>query len=415
MFSSSRLLSSRFRFGLAVLLLLGIVLLPQEVQAQGRRDRDNSDNVRLNSPKVLAAFREVVAQPSHSTVRVRCQGKSVALGTIVATDGWIVSKFSELKGPVTCQLGEGRELPARIVGVKEEYDLVMLKVEARDLKPVQWGDSKSAVVGNFVATPGPGSEPIAVGVVGVAARKVTARDMPPVNSNSGYLGISLEPTDKGVKIAQILPKSAAAEAGFKVNDAIVSVAGKIVNDPDTLIATIQRYKVGAVVLVKVKRGEEEVELKPTLGKRPANDRSSFQNQLGNELSDRRGGFPSILQHDTVLKPRECGGPLVDLDGKAVGINIARAGRTETYAVPADAVVALLPDLKSGKLLPTEVRETLAQQEAAQVRLAAARAMLEKAEAELKAAEKKTKEAAEKRVKEARAALDKAEAEAKASK
>jgi serine protease Do len=44
---------------------------------------------------------------------------------------------------------------------------------------------------------------------------------------------------------------------------------------------------------------------------------------------------------------------VDLDGKVVGINIARAGRTETYAVPAEAVRQLLPELMSGKLAPRE--------------------------------------------------------------
>src|SRR5205823_9776883 len=97
---------------------------------------------------------------------------------------------------------------------------------------------------------------------------------------------------------------------------------------------------------------EEQELKATLGARPADlSRGDFQNRLGNELSDRRGGFPAILQHDTVLKPAECGGPLVDLDGKAVGINIARAGRVETYALPSENVLAVLDELKSGKLAP----------------------------------------------------------------
>ena len=71
--------------------------------------------------------------------------------------------------------------------------------------------------------------------------------------------------------------------------------------------------------------------------------------MGSELSDRRGGFPSILQHDTVIKPIDCGGPVVDLDGKTVGINISRSGRTETYAIPSEAVLALIDDLKSGKL------------------------------------------------------------------
>ena len=33
---------------------------------------------------------------------------------------------------------------------------------------------------------------------------------------------------------------------LKVNDAVLSVAGKLVSDPDTMIAAIQRYKVGEV-------------------------------------------------------------------------------------------------------------------------------------------------------------------------
>ena len=91
-------------------------------------------------------------------------------------------------------------------------------------------------------------------------------------------------------------------------------------------------------------------LKATLGKRPPT-LGELHNQLGGPLSEHRTGFPTVLQHDTALRPEDCGGPLVDLDGKAVGINIARAGRTESYAVPAEEVQRLLPDLKSGKLAP----------------------------------------------------------------
>src|SRR5205823_2932727 len=51
-------------------------------------------------------------------------------------------------------------------------------------------------------------------------------------------------------------------------------------------------------------------------------------------------------------PSQCGGPLVGLQGKALGLNIARAGRVVSYAVPSDVVVGLLSDLKSGKLAPS---------------------------------------------------------------
>jgi serine protease Do len=57
-----------------------------------------------------------------------------------------------------------------------------------------------------------------------------------------------------------------------------------------------------------------------------------------------------MQHDTVLQPNQCGGPLVNLDGKAVGINIARASRVASYALPASAIKPLLEELKSGQMV-----------------------------------------------------------------
>src|SRR5690606_17538087 len=70
------------------------------------------------------------------------------------------------------------------------------------------------------------------------------------------------------------------------------------------------------------------------------------------LSERRTGFPLALQHDTVLTPQECGGPLVDLDGRCVGINIARAGRVNSYALPASVVLPLVAEFKAGKYSPS---------------------------------------------------------------
>jgi len=45
--------------------------------------------------------------------------------------------------------------------------------------------------------------------------------------------------------------------------------------------------------------------------------------------------------------------VLDLDGNAVGINIARAGRVNSYALPTSVVLAVLEDLKSGQLAPKE--------------------------------------------------------------
>ena len=64
-------------------------------------------------------------------------------------------------------------------------------------------------------------------------------------------------------------------------------------------------------------------------------------RLGTEVSDQRSQYPTIFQHDQPLKPEECGGVIVDLHGDIVGVNIARVGRVETYAIPAGHVARLL--------------------------------------------------------------------------
>ncbi len=84
--------------------------------------------------------------------------------------------------------------------------------------------------------------------------------------------------------------------------------------------------------------------------------------MAGPLSRRRADFPAVLQHDSVLRPEDCGGVIVDLSGKAVGLNIARAGRIETLALPATILLPLLDDLKSGKLAPPRATAELGRKE-----------------------------------------------------
>ena len=65
------------------------------------------------------------------------------------------------------------------------------------------------------------------------------------------------------------------------------------------------------------------------GKRAA--RFKMMNRLGAIPSDRADQFPWVFQHDTPLFPEQCGGPILDIDGNVVGINIARGGRAALTA------------------------------------------------------------------------------------
>ena len=310
-----------------------------------------------NSREIIKIFREVVSRPSRSTVRVWNDGKEVALGTVVHKDGWIITKASELTGKLTTvKFADGVELFADVKGVHEPTDLAMLKIKAKDtLKPVKWADTKAATVGRWVASAGTGEDPVAIGVISVASRPYKQGDQPPkqLGTNSGFLGVNLDAGEGGAKIVGFFKGGPAEKAGVKLNDIVTHVNMKRILDTESLINVVGRHKPGDEIVLKIVRDKENLELKATLAKRPPQLLGNPQDRMGSVLSNRRGGFPVILQHDTVLKPTDCGGPLVDLDGKVVGINISRAGRVETYAIPAEEVLKLMPDLMSGKLAPSK--------------------------------------------------------------
>ena len=330
---------------ITVVALLTLLLPAIPARAQKRGNEVNSQFTRGN-PSFVSAFRPVISKINVSTVRIQCDAKDTALGCIVAADGWILTKASDLKEPISVKLKDGRDFAARWVGLHEPHDLALLKIETQDLTPIEWSDSKCAEVGNWVACVGQSEDPVAFGIVGVATRV-----LPPTAINPGYLGIQLEPVDGGVKITQVLNNTPATKAGLLANDVVLNLGGTDVPDPEVFMSVIQRFKPGDEVPLKIKRGDAELSIKATLGPRPANSRGDFQNALGSELSKRKTGFTSILQHDSVVKPNDCGGPLVDLEGRVVAVNICRKGRTESWAIPSEAIKPLLGDLMAGKLPP----------------------------------------------------------------
>ncbi len=325
------------------LLALAVVILLAATSPASAQKLTN--NQLKTGSAVKNAFKEVVATPRNWTVRIKADGKDKALGTIIDSDGWVLTKASELKGKLTCRLTSGKELPARIVGVHRDFDVAMLKIDATNLPTVDWRTGGDPAVGQWLATPGTGNVPVGVGVVSVKRRKIPKRP--------GILGIIFAEDSNGPKITEILPNSGAAKAGLKKGDIVKRVAGKAVNDGNGLRSMIKGFRPGDTLLLRVLRGENQLDLHATLGYqfRDLFNRNAFMQQMGGKLSTRRAGFPTILQHDTILRPQDCGGPIVDLNGKAIGINIARAGRTKSFAIPADELRPLFADLKSGKLAP----------------------------------------------------------------
>jgi serine protease Do len=322
---------------LCLLLLTCLLAVP----AQGQRGGMTDVLQRRNEQQWREAFRPVVAAARQSVVMVRCERRETILGTIVDADGWIVTKASELwSTDLTVRLPGGREVPARLHGRDEDHDLALIKADADGLTPIVWSQA-NLQLGQFLATAGMGELPLATGVLSVGVRAIPTR--------GGMLGVQLEDDPRGPRVAVVVDGSEAAKAGLLAGDIIVSLGGLPTPNRDELLAVLNQRPIGSAFAVVVLRGGRQVELQATLGRRPTTEpsRNDMMNQMGGPLSYRGSGFPEVFQHDTILRPIDCGSPVLDLDGRAVGINIARAGRTETFALPAAVVQKVV-----ARLIPT---------------------------------------------------------------
>lgn len=323
--------------------VLALVVLSAPAAGQPTVDRGRRQLAKL--------FVEPASHASSATVRVLGDGQEAALGAVVSSDGFIVTKGTELRGTLTCRFADGRTLPAKIVDYHRASDLAMIKVEATRLKEVVFAAEAETDVGMMVAATGPGGEPLAAGIVGGKARKLYGAEAIIVNEGRGKLGIhghrDAESAD-GVVVPEIDPGQAADRAGMKPLDRIVAVAGRPVRDRDGFQDAMANRRRGEVIDVKVRRGDREISLDVRLGPYGESDQFTIQQGMGGMLSGRRTGFPEVVSHDAMVRAVDCGGTVVDLDGNVLGLNIARAGRTETWMLPGRLVVPLIPTLKAAK-------------------------------------------------------------------
>ena len=290
-----------------------------------------------NGPKFRAAFRPVVNSVTHSVVRVFANGEPAALGVIVRSDGYLLSKASQLQGTLSVMLDDGREIPGRLVAADVASDLALVQVQETDLVAVEW-EERETPVGSWVVSAGNTTMPVGVGVVSVGEREIAPQ--------RGVLGVVLDDVGIGATISRVFPGSAAARAGLEVGDIITNVSGQLILTRENLINHLSQYRPGETLPLIVKRGEKQEQVMATLGNEwsASADRQARQNMMGGALSIRSGGFMEALQHDTVLRPEDCGGPVLNLQGKVVGLNIARAGRVESYALPVASVKRTLGSL-----------------------------------------------------------------------
>ena len=114
-----------------------------------------------------------------------------------------------------------------------------------------------------------------------------------------------------------------------------------------MIRVLSGYRAGDTIEIDRIRGETRDLIRTRLGYRTF---SAFENEVGNFASGvnrHDTGFGEVIQHDGMLLPHECGGPLVDLNGRFIGMNIARSDRTKTFALTGSVIHSALKRMRKG--------------------------------------------------------------------
>ena len=170
-------------------------------------------------------------------------------------------------------------------------------------------------------------------LVGIISAKI--REIPA--SGGPALGVVLKADSDVLEIEQVNEKSGAHDAGLQAGDVILSVAGTAVEKIEEVGPALKDCKAGSTVEVILRRGKEKLTLDVRLSAKSElfTDQMNRNDQMSGDYSNRRSGFPRVMQHDILGSSKIVGGPLLDLDGRCLGMNIARANRAESFAIPVE--------------------------------------------------------------------------------
>lgn len=279
---------------------------------------------------------EPIAEAARAS-RVRVVGPwnvTTGFGTVVHEDGWILTKASSLIPERTprCELPDGSTHDAEIYGIDDAHDLALLRVPVPCPVEAKFAKDKSFALGQYLVSIGPRSR-LEIGTTSVLPRP-----------GRGFLGVRLqEGGSEGIRIVTVVADTAASRAGLRAGDRIRTIEGRTPRTVDHCTRLISDHAPGTEVAIGIVRNGEATTIAVRLGGRVEPEGAEDFGE--GELSRVRSGIANVLQHDARVEPEYIGGPVVDSTGEIVAINIARAGRTRTLAIPIDRALEVFERLR----------------------------------------------------------------------
>ncbi len=270
--------------------------------------------------------------------------------------GLIVSKSSRVTGDtLRCRLPDGRLSVPEVLGRDKGSDLVLLRVDV-PLAFASGGPMGSAepTVGSLVVAPlsGPGSVPLTfAGVLASSQHRAKRRSW-------AQLGITVRSgMDEPAKVAWARRRGPARTAGVLRGDIVLALASEETPTRARMLEVLRLTDPGRTVPLVVERGGERLEFEVTLTAASSDDEMGKHVAFETEVSGRRGGFRGVLRHDISLTPEQCGGPVLDIEGRLLGMTLARVDRTGCVMLPYSGVLAAVDRIldQTGNTPPKDER------------------------------------------------------------
>jgi serine protease Do len=313
--------------------ILSIASVGLVLSAQAQQSLDSA--YRTTGTAVVAAF-EAQRQVLQTSSAVMLDGrKEIGYGVVISADGHILSKASEVIDAkalaVTVDQTQYREV--KLLAVDPSWDVALLKIEAGGLVPVVYAPTSEVPQGTWVVANGATTRTARRLLAGIVSAKI--REIPA--SGGAALGVVLNGKSKLLEVDAVNEKSGAKEAGLQKGDVIVAIEGKKLKKIEDIAEILKDRKAGSTVKMTYRRKGEETTVDVRLAARGEmfTDQMNRNDQMSGEYSPRRSGFPRVMQHDILGSKSVVGGPLLDLDGRCIGMNIARANRAESFAIPVE--------------------------------------------------------------------------------
>ena len=109
------------------------------------------------------------------------RAQSLGSGVIVSSDGYLLTNnhvVGDVGAQISVVLGDKREMPAKVVGADEMTDIAVLKLDARNLPVLPWGDSSKLKVAEWVlaiGNPFQLNQTVTLGIVSATGRSLSGR------------------------------------------------------------------------------------------------------------------------------------------------------------------------------------------------------------------------------------------------